>query len=277
MIHQGKLQKLTQIILIIIIPLILIFPLYWMFLTSVKPPSEVFKTNMVTLRPTLNNYSYLIYKTSYIRSFLNSVYLSSLSTILTLLIAAPCAYIITRFKSNAMSGFALMIMLVYMIPGTLVIIPQYVLAYKIGATNNLSFLSLFYLTFALPFAIWLLRSYLAGIPIALEEAAQIDGSTKFQAFYHVILPLMKPGIVSTAIVTFLMNWQEYLWASLFLRRGELHTLPVLLDSWFGGDTVAYSWEIVMAAGVFTTLPAVIIMVFLQERLVSAMSSGAVKG
>lgn len=277
MMHQSKLQKLIQTILIIIIPLVLIFPLYWMFLTSIKPPSEVFKTNMITLNPTLNNYSYLIHKTTYIRTFLNSVYLSTLSTILTILIAAPCAYIITRFKSKAMSAFALMIMLVYMIPGTLVIIPQYVLAYKIGAANNLSFLSLFYLTFALPFSIWLLRSYLAGIPIALEEAAQIDGCTKFQAFYHVILPLMKPGIVSTAIVTFLMNWQEYLWASLFLRKGDYHTLPVLLDSWFGGDTVAYSWEIVMAAGILTTLPSIIIMIFLQERLVSAMSSGAVKG
>ena len=256
---------------------ILVFPIYWMIITSIKPTTEIYKTFLVTLRPTFENYAYLLTRTRYLRAFVNSTILATISTALTLFIAAPCAYIITRFETNALSLFTLLLLLVYMIPKTLLIIPVYVIGYKIGAVNSIPHVSVFYLTFALPFCIWLLRSYLAGIPLALEEAALIDGATRFQAFRLVVLPCMKPGLISTAVVAFLMNWQEYLWASVFLRRDELYVLPVLMDSWFGGDTVTYSWGIVMAAAVCTTLPAVLIMVLLQDRLISGMSGGAIKG
>ncbi len=256
---------------------LMIFPFYWMVVTSLKPVAEVYKSSLVPLNPTFEHWIYVWRNTRYGQAFLNSVFLSVLSTALTLFIAVPCAYTITRFKSRVLSLFTILILLIYMVPRTLILIPMYLIAYKMGMVNSLSHLSILYLTFTLPFAIWLLRSYLAGIPIALEEAAMVDGCTRFQSLRWIMLPLMAPGMISTAAIVFFMNWGEYLWATVFLRKPEMQTVSVVMSAWFADQSVIFPWPVVMAGAVQSVVLPVTFLLILQRRLVGGLARGAIKG
>jgi len=168
---------------------------------------------------------------------------------------------------------------VYMIPGVLIVIPLFVIAYRIGMADNLYALILINLSFSVPVGTWLLRSYFSGIPRGLEDAALIDGATYFQILHKIMVPLALPGIVSTAVFTFIVSWNEYLFALIFMRSAEKWTLPLALATMMGSerDTGFFGWELIKAASVLITVPSLVYMIFAQKALISGMGSGAVKG
>lgn len=276
---QRWLVLTAKYICLVLLVVFSAFPLCWMIITSFKTPTEVYAYPPI-LFPThfsLENYVKLFRFTHLERNFLNSGIVALGTSALTLLIGVPCAYSLTRFRFRGMGLFSKLILFVYMLPGVLAVIPIFIMAYRLGLADKLVGLMPIYLSSTLPFAIWLLRSYFAGIPLDLEDAALVDGATRFQALYKVLFPLALPGIVSTAIFTFNVAWNEYLFALVLLRSADKFTLPLELSVMIGVQTMVYGWEIMLAAATVVTVPSMLFMLLTQKALIQGMSEGAVKG
>ena len=163
-----------------------------------------------------------------------------------------------------------------MMPPIILVVPMFLLLLQLGMVNSLWGLGVVYTATRLPFSIWLLRSYYSGISIQMEEAAMVDGATRFQAFYKVIFPQALPGMISTAIFVFSVTWHEFLFASLLIFSSNKQTLSSGVATFMSEDWI-YSWGMLMAAGVMISLPLVFFYIFLQRYLVAGMGGGAVKG
>ncbi len=258
-----------------------VFPLYWMVVTSLKTTAEVYQypPTLFPRRINLDNYSQVIELTNLGHNFLNSSIVAVGTTVLAIMVAAPCAYSLSRFRFRGLASLAMLMLYVYMIPGVLIVIPLFVIAYRIGIADNLYSLILIHLSFSVPVGTWLLRSYFAGIPRGLEDAALIDGATYTQILRKIMIPLALPGIISTAVFTFIISWNEYLFALIFLRSPDKWTLPLGLASMMGGerDSGFFGWEMIMAASVLITVPSLVYMIITQKALIRGMGEGAIKG
>ena len=268
----GRYYLLTGIVLFIVG-----FPLYWMVITSLKPLDEIFDVppKLFPGLPTLDNYRELFLLTDFARYFFNSLKVSIGTTIIALSAATIGAYSLTRFKYRGREIFGRSILLSYMFPGALLVIPLVVLLSKVRLTNSHLGLSLAYTTFSLPFSLWVLKGFFSGIPIELEEAAMIDGSSRLGAFFDVVLPQALPGIIATGIFTFIWAWNEYLFALILISDESLKTLPPGIMGFI--DATNVNWGLIMAASVLITLPMAIFFMFIQKQLVTGIGAGGVKG
>jgi ABC-type glycerol-3-phosphate transport system permease component len=215
------------------------FPFAWMASTALKPSREIFVTPP-TLWPTyvtLDNLSRLFAETRFLTYFRNSLVVSFATVGLTLLVSVPAAYGLTRFRFHGRETIAGLILFTYMFAPIMIIIPFFVAMRFLGLTNTHLGLILAYTAFCLPFNLWLLRTFFQSIPLELEEAALIDGS-RLQAVVHVVVPLALPGIVATGIFTFILAWNDYIFARILLSADELKTLPVGI-----ADLYTRAWSI----------------------------------
>jgi len=253
------------------------FPLFWMLSTSLKPSAEIFATppRLVPAHPTLENFGRLFSDTRFLTFFRNSALVSLATVALTLGVSAPGAYGLTRFAFAGREKVAGLILTTYMFAPVMIIIPFYILVKELGIVNTRLALVLSYTTFCLPFCLWLLRAFFESIPLELEEAAMVDGAGRARAVWHVVLPLALPGLIAAAIFTFILAYNDFLFALVLITSEELKTLPVGVNDLFNATIV--DWGMIMAAGVMITLPAVLFFAGVQRYLVQGWGAGGVKG
>jgi multiple sugar transport system permease protein len=253
------------------------FPLYWMVLTSLKPQTEIFRVPPTWLPATwtVEHYFNLFQLTDFGRLFLNSLPVCLLSTAMALVVGILGAYALARFRVRGKEAYGRMVLLAYMFPGALLVIPLVLLFRQLGFTNTHLGLSLAYLTFALPFVMWVMRDFFASVPVELEEAALIDGATRLGALWDVVLPQAVPGIIATGIFAFLFAWNEYLFALTLVSDESLRTLPPGMMRFLSATDT--NWGLVMAASTIATLPMAIAFGLIQRYLVTGMGAGGVKG
>ncbi len=254
-----------------------VLPLAWMLSTSLKPPREVFATppTLLPASPTLASFARLFAETAFLTYFRNSVVVAGLTVLLTMAVGTLGAYSLTRFRFPGRDLIAKLILCTYMFAPIMIVVPIYMLARRLQIVNSQTGLVLAYSSFCLPFALWLLRAYFQGIPIELEEAAQVDGAGRVRAVLWVVVPLALPGMVATSIFTFILAWNDYLFTRILIASDELKTLPVGVQDLFSAAVV--DWGLVMAAGVLITLPALAFFMAVQRHLVAGWGSGGITG
>jgi len=260
------------------IVLVVIFPLIWMILTSIKPQTELFRIP-ATFWPsaiTFEHYQTLIEETPFLTYFRNSVILSSSTTLIVIAVAVAGAYSLTRFAYPGRERLAVLVLFTYLLPSVVLVLPLYLAMVKVGIANSLFSLVVAYTTFALPYALWLLRSFMASMPEELEWAALVDGASRMGAFIDVVLPQALPGIVSTALFTFIVTWNEYFYALILVNTDEARPLTTGVITMLV-TSFNIEWSLLMAASVAMSLPLIIIFVFLQSYLVKGFAGTGVKG
>ena len=258
--------------------LLIAFPLFWMIITSLKPESELF-TRPPTFFPseyTLANYERLLFDTHFPTFFMNSSIVALGTTLLVIVVATLGAHSLVTFRYRGRRLLAQAVLFTYLLPSVILVIPLYLVMARLGLVNSLLGLVICYATFALPFALWLLRSFMTAIPIDLESAAMIDGASRIRAFIDVILPQALPGIISTALFTFIVAWNEYLFALVLINRQLSMTLPVGVFSVLINPH-QIEWGLMMTASVMMSVPLIIAFSFLQKHLTRGFGAGAVKG
>ncbi|MBI4737007.1 MAG: carbohydrate ABC transporter permease [candidate division NC10 bacterium] len=254
----------------ILIPFL--FPLAWMFLSSLKtqvqntafPPVWVFP-------PTLNNYREVFVKNPFFTFTWNSLVVAAGSTGLALVLGLPGSYAIARFKRT---GIALAILTARMAPGIGYLIPWFILFTKMKMIDTYTALILTHLIVALPLVLWVMIGFFEDVPGELIEAARIDGCSNFSAFLRVALPLVKPGIVATAILSFIFSWNNFLF-SLIIAGFKTRTLPIAVYNFLSYEEI--NWGGLTAAATIITLPVLVLSLFIQKHIVRGLTFGALKG
>lgn len=272
-------QKVAATLALWLLVVIMIGPLAWSVLSSFKPDVET-SSYPPTILPhdfTLANYQRLFAVLPFATFFMNSLGVSLATSVLTILLSATAAYSTARFRSRVAEATSAVGLVAYMLPAILIVVPLFAVARAIHALDSLPALVAVYSAYFIPFGVWQLRSYFAGIPVELEDAAMVDGASRLEAFYIVVLPQAMPGLIATGIWTFTVAWNEYLFASLLLYTQSHQTLSIGLSTVLIGDNNLYSWGVLMAACALMTVPVMVIFMLIQRSLVAGLSSGAVKG
>jgi ABC-type glycerol-3-phosphate transport system permease component len=253
------------------------FPFFWMISTSFKPLQEIFVSPPYFLPKdfTLANFDRLFEQTRFLTYFKNSVFVSACTVLLTITIGSAGAYSLTRFKFYGREKIASLILFTYMFAPIMIVIPFYVLIKKLGLANTHVALIMAYTAFCLPFSLWLLRAFFQSIPIALEQAALIDGAKRIQAVIYVILPLAFPGIIATSIFTFILAWNDYIFVRILITSDELKTLSVGIADLYNATVI--DWGMIMAGSMLITVPVLVFFVFVQRYLIAGWGAGAMKG
>jgi multiple sugar transport system permease protein len=256
---------------------IVMFPFYWMVNTSLKPATEIFLSPPTFASPnwSLDAYMTVLTQRPVARYFVNSLVVALGTTVLSVTLAALAAYGFTRFFPHGATPFIVLLLFTKMLPETLLIIPYFQLMSDVGLLNTYLALILAYSSFALPFSVWMLIGFFRSIPRDIDEAAMIDGATYLQAFFRVILPLARPGLVAVALFTFLIAWNSYLWALVLTTDSSMYVLSVGIANMVGEYRV--QWNELMAAAVIAALPVMVLYSLLERHLVNAITAGAVKG
>ncbi len=277
-IKKHRMLKLVLIyIFITIITIALISPFLWMLSTSLKGKTEIFSEtpSWIPKKITFENYKSIWTEYSLPIYFKNSVIVAIGTTMISLLISIFLAYGVSRFKFVGRNAITSTLLLTQMFPPVLLIIPIFMLFIDLRLIDTYSALIITYCTFAIPFATLMLKSYFDGLPESLEEAALIDGCTPVSALFRIVVPLAIPGIVAVGLFSFILSWQEFMFALTLTRTTNMRTIPVGLNMLIGFREVL--WGPLMAGSVIVTLPVVILFLYFQAYLVSGMTMGAVKG
>ncbi len=273
------LGKVLGTIALWILVAVVVGPLAWAALSSFKPDVETstFPPTILPHTVTIENYVKLFTVLPFTTFFINSLGVAVATSLLTILLSASAAYATARFRSPFAEATSAVGLVAYMLPGILIVVPIFAVAQALKALDSLPALVLIYSAYFVPFGVWVLRSYFAGIPVELEDAAMVDGASRLEAFYMVVLPQALPGLIATGIWTFTVAWNEYLFASLLLYTQQHQTLSIGLSSVLVSDNNLYSWGVLMAACTLMTVPVMVIFMIIQRSLVTGLSSGAVKG
>lgn len=251
--------------------LVLMFPFLWLVQLAFRPAADVF-AEAVLFTPTLDAFASLL-QGNFPRSFGNSLLVITLSTVLSLAIGVPAAYALTRWNFRARSQVALWILVTRMAPPIAFTIPFF-LAYRwLGLQDTVAGLAIVYLTFNLAIVIWLMQTFFAAVPTALEEAAYIDGCGVWQAFWRVTLPLTAPGLAATAVLCFVFSWNDFFYA-LILTRTEAITAPVAIVNFLQYE--GWEWSRIAAAGTLVMFPVVVFTVLVRKWLVRGLTAGGLK-
>src|SRR5512136_1162838 len=240
------------------------FPFLWMVSTSFKPPAEVFAQppGFIPQEPTWDNFHRLFTTTHFLLYFRNSAIVCGLTVLLTMAVSAAGAYSLTRYRYPGREKIAGLILCTYMFAPIMVVIPFFILVKKIGIENTHLALVLALTSFCLPFTLWLLRAFFQTIPVDLEEAAMVDGASRPRAVVYIILPLALPGIIATSIFTFILAWNDFIFARILIAADELKTLPVGVQDLFHSALI--DCGLIMAAGMIISIPGLIFFVTVQR-------------
>src|SRR3954464_7297979 len=261
-----------------IILLVLLFPFYWMALTSIKPDDQLLDMQRVnplwTTAPPLKHFYALIFQTNYPLWLWNTTFIAIGATILSIVASVLAAYAIVRLRYRGASLIGGAIFLAYLVPPSILFIPLSTVVFQYGLFDTPFALILTYPTILIPFSTWLLMGYFKTIPFELEECALIDGASRWQILIKIVLPLGVPGLISAFIFCFTLCWNEFIYALTFISSTQYKTVPVaIVTALVDGDI--YRWGSLMAGAMIGSLPLVVLYAFFVEHYVSAMT-GAVK-
>ena len=279
---MSFLDTMPRRVVTVFIPLgifvfVLLFPFYWMTITAFKPDAELLASDgnpFFVIAPTLAHFKKLLFNTAYPEWLWNTVIISVVSTFVSLAASVLAAYAIERLRFKGSRQMGLSIFLAYLVPPSILFIPLAAIVFQLGLFDTRWALILTYPTFLIPFCTWLLMGYFRSIPYELEECALIDGATRFEILWKIILPLAVPGLISAGIFAFTLSWNEFIYALTFISSSEIKTVPVgVITELVDGDV--YHWGALMAGALLGSLPVAIIYSFFVEYYVSGMT-GAVK-
>jgi multiple sugar transport system permease protein len=256
----------------------LAFPLAFLLLTALKTQQEISSPEPTLLPDSLylDNFSEAIEKTDFWRTARNSAVVATVTMVLTIVLAFPTAYALARFQTRLRGAATGWILLSQVFPFILIIIPLFIVLRDLDMIDELRGLVLVYTVWALPFAIWMMRSYVAAIPTDLEEAGAIDGASRYRVLVSIVLPLLAPGLVATSLFTFIGSWNEFFFALVLIQSPERETLPLTLQRFVGSEGQVQLGELA-AGALLSTIPSLLFFAFIQRRLTSGLLSGAVKG
>ena len=255
---------------------VILLPFFWMIAVSLKPATEPFAipARLWPEHPTLDNYV-TAFRPEFRTYFVNSLVVSLSTVAITVTLGLLAAYSFTRNQSKALLTLMTMVIGAQMFPSSAIIIPIYRLMKSADLLNTYASLIIAYVTITLPVAIWMLRGFLAHVPIELDEAAALDGAGPLRAFFLIIVPLSSPGLAATAAFVLIVTWQEFLFALSFTSTRDMRTLPVGMNDFIGQYGIRYGE--LMASSVLVSLPIVAVFFLLQRQFVAGLTAGAVKG
>jgi N,N'-diacetylchitobiose transport system permease protein len=258
--------------------LVMVFPVYWMVSTAFKPGVEItsYTPHWIPFHPTLAHFADAIHKPYFWDGVKNSLIVVSVVVALSMVLAFLAALGLSKFRFSGRTVFIVFVIVIQMLPPNALIIPLYVVLARYHEVNQLSGVIITYLTFVLPFSIWTLRGFIIGIPRDLEEAAMVDGHTRFGAFVRILLPLVAPGLVATSIFAFIQAWNEFIFAYILLSDSQKQTLTIWLAGFYG-TARGTDWGGLMAGATLTAIPVVIFFLLVQRRIAFGLTAGAVRG
>ena len=263
-------------LVLIIATIVAIFPLVWIIISSIKGKGELtqFPTRFWPQTFTLDYFTHVINDLHFVDNIRNSLVISLSTTVIATIISSMAAYGIVRFFPKLGAIMSRLLVTTYIFTPILLAIPYSIAIAKAGLGNSIIGLIIIYLSFSVPYAVWLLVGFFQTVPIGIEEAARIDGANKFVTFYKVVLPIVAPGIVATAIYTFINAWNEFLYALILINDTSKMTVAVALRSLNGSEVL--DWGDMMAASVIVVLPSIIFFSIIQNKIASGLSEGSVK-
>jgi N,N'-diacetylchitobiose transport system permease protein len=255
------------------------FPVYWMVATSFKQGGDVlsFKPVWIPRDPTLASFRDAIDRPHFWDGVRNSLIVVGSVVVLSVVLAFLAAIALAKFRFYGLRAFIVIVFAVQMVPLTALIIPLYIALSSVGQRDKLTGVIISYVALVLPFCIWTLRGFIAGIPKELEEAAMVDGSTRIGAFVRILLPLVGPGLVATSIFAFIQAWNEYIIAYVLLSSQEKQTVTIWLANFTTGTLRGVDWGTLMASATLTALPVVFFFVLVHRRIAFGLTAGAVRG
>ncbi|MFN3707416.1 carbohydrate ABC transporter permease [Microcella sp.] len=273
---RRLLNAVPRFVAMTLLTVIVIGPLYWITISAFKGREEIIRTTP-TFWPetfTLSNFERLFASTQYSVFLTNSIIVSVATTVVTVVVSLAAAYGLYRLKVPGSGKIAGIILLSYMIPGTLLIVPLYRTLAGIGLIDLHAGLVLVNVAFTAPFCTWLLRGFILAVPRDIDEAAAIDGAGPARTMFQIVLPLLLPGIATVAVYSFVYSWTEFVFASQFIVSSGLQTLPIGLSAIIGQYTV--DWGLVMAGTLFTLLPTLVLFLLVGRYFVGGLIAGATK-
>jgi N,N'-diacetylchitobiose transport system permease protein len=275
--RRRRARQLGWNVLGLLVLVVMVFPVYWMVATAFKPGQQIlsYTPHWIPTHPTLSNFRDAIDQPFFWNAVKNSLIIVSAVVALSVTLAFLASLALAKFHFYGRKAFIVLILGVQMVPLAALIIPLYILMSRLGQVDKLSGVIVMYLTFVLPFTVWTMRGFLLGIPKELEEAAMVDGATRFGAFVRVLLPLVGPGLVATSIFAFIQAWNEFIIAYVFLHTPEKQTLMVWLASFT--TLRGTEWGPLMAGATLCALPVVVFFLLVQRRIAFGLTAGAVRG
>jgi N,N'-diacetylchitobiose transport system permease protein len=274
--RQRRARRVGVNLLGVLVFVVMVFPVYWMVSTAFKKPFDIlnFTPQFIPSPATLSNFENALGRPNFWSSVANSLIVVIAVTAMSMVLAFLAALALAKFRFRGRAAFVVVIIGVQMVPLNALIIPLYILLSRADQVDKLSGVVITYLTFVLPFCVWTLRGFLLGVPRELEEAAMVDGSTRFGAFVRILLPLVAPGLVATSIFAFIQAWNEYIIAYVLLSSQEKQTLTI----WLANFTTlrGTDWGSLMAGATLTAVPVVVFFVLVHRRIAFGLTAGAVK-
>ncbi|MCB7062258.1 carbohydrate ABC transporter permease [Enterocloster citroniae] len=270
--------NIISYLLLILFAFICVFPFYWMVLSALKPDSEIRSAfpSLITRMPTLKNFTKVLYTAGFLKYIKNSFLVSIIACFVSMVIAVMAGYAFSRYYKERMikiSNFAMLVS--QMIPGVLLLVPLYMIMRNFGFLESYISLILSYTTFVIPLCTFMMSSFFDTVPITLEEAAEIDGTNKFQMMVKIILPISIPSLVSTGLYAFIQAWNEFMFGYIFISTDKYRTLTPAIMLFKGSNII--DWGGLMAASVVAVLPVTCLFLFMQKYFLSGLMSGSVKG
>ena len=274
--HRSVPQNAVLAAVLAVLAFLILVPFYWIATGSIKAPQEII-ARVPTLIPeslTLLHYAKLIGSSDFPTYLFNSVVVSVGSTVVTVVLSVAAAYAFYRLQFPGRDALFKVILVTYAFPGILVLIPLYGFMSRLGLVDNLLALVVVNVTFAAPFAVWMMRAFFTTIPIEVEEAAIIDGASRLQTIVYVMLPLSTPGVASVAIFAFVVSWTEYLFASVLILSDAHRTIPVGFAGIIGQYQI--DWGLLLAGATLATIPVVLLFALIGRYFIQGLTAGAVK-
>jgi multiple sugar transport system permease protein len=277
MFHRVSLQqKALNYTLLVILAIVILFPIYYMVIISLKLPKDIYRTpSLLPINATLQNYADLFTKDDFLLNIRNSLVVAGSATFVSVLFSCLAAYSLVRLKYRFRDWLGRLILFTYLTPSALLFIPLSVIIARLQLSNTHHGLIFVYLTFAAPLSTWLMMGYFKSIPVDLEEQAMVDGATRIQAFYKILMPLVVPGLVAVSVFTFTAAWNELLFGLIFITSPNLQTVPVAISYLITGDV--FRFGLIMAAAVSAAVPVMALYYLAQRFVVQGLAAGAVKG
>lgn len=261
---------------LILLLIIAVFPLLWLLVSAFKSSSEMLNnpTRIWPIRWTLENFRTVLITLNFIINIRNSLIIAACTTVIAVVISSLAAYGVVRFFPRLGSLMTRVLVTSYMFPSIMLVIPYAMVMARLNLTNTRIGLVLVYLSFSVPYAVWMLVGFFKTVPIGIEEAARIDGANKLEVFVRIVLPLVSPGIVATAIYVFINAWNEYLYAMILMSSSDKTTISVAVKTLEGADIL--NWGSLMAACAIVVIPSILFFCFIQNKMAGGLSEGAVK-
>ena len=276
--RNRKIAQVVTYVLLVVFSVYCIFPFVWMVISALKPKTEIRTAtpSFAIIEPTLENFKRVLFDVGFLNYIKNSLLVSVVACVLSMIVAILAGYALSRyFKLKLVKASNLAMMLSQMIPGVLLLVPLYLIMQRLHVLESYLSLILAYTTFVIPLCTFMMSSFFDTVPLALEEAAEIDGCSKAQTILRIILPLSIPSLVSTGLYAFINAWNEFMFGYIFISTDQYRTLTPAIMLFPGANTI--DWGGLMAGSVIAVIPVTLIFLFLQRYFLAGLMSGSVKG